>query len=210
MSTNINNMTRIVQDDAPPDLGKIHVNLQLVISACLFMLEFRKAALRDCSTDKSHRVITLGVLVSIVFVVPCVVCAYTFVTGERVLLMGTLAAAVVAEVLAELPLFVHVATKGNLTMRNTCDMISSLVRSLALIAGITLFNDVPLAFTAAQLSAAVSVLIIFMRDLAPTMIFRPFQYPTALSCEMIFMSFQKFFLAEDKRMLSADAIGQLM
>lgn len=206
----------IVRYSSMPDLGKIHVNLQLVISACLFMLKegFRKAALRDCSTDNGHRVITLGVLVSILFVVPCVVCAYTYVTGERVLLMGTLAAAIVAEVLAELPLYVHVTTKGNLTIRNTCDMTSSLVRSLALIAGITLFNDIPLAFTAAQLSAAVSVLIISMRNLAPTMIFRRFQYPTALSYEMILMSFQKFFLAEGERMLSvsllsAEAIGQL-
>jgi oligosaccharide translocation protein RFT1 len=206
----------IVRYSSMPDLGKIHVNLQLVISACLFMLKegFRKAALRDCSTDNGQRVIMLGVLATILVIIPCVLCCYTYVTGERILLMATLAAAVVAEVLAELPLFVHVATKDNLTIRNTCDMISGLVRSLTLIAGISLLNDVPLSFAVAQLSAAVSVLVISMRDLSPTIFFRRFHYPTALSYEMILMSFQKFFLAEGERMLSvsllsADAIGQL-
>jgi hypothetical protein len=151
----------IVRYSTMPDLGKIHVNLHLVVSACLFMLKegFRKCALRDVDPDNGLRVMTLGVLVTILLITPCVVCGYTYVMGERVLLMATLTAAIVAEVLAELPLYAQVATKGNLTIRNTGDLIASIVRSVTLIAGMVVMQDVPLAFAVAQLSAAAAVRI---------------------------------------------------
>jgi oligosaccharide translocation protein RFT1 len=206
----------IVRFSSMPDLGKIHVNLQLVVSACLFILKegFRRAAYRDADHSNGYRVMTLGVIATVSAIIPAVVFAYTYLTDERVLLMSVLAAAIVVEALAELPLFLHVATLGNLTIRNSCDMTSGLVRSLALITGVSLLRDVPLAFALAQLLAASSVLLISLRRLQISHLLRPLRYPTALSHEIIVMSIQKFFLAEGERMLSAyllppHAVGQL-
>ena len=206
----------VVRGASMPDLGKIHVSLQLLLSACLFMLKegFRRAALRDSDADNGHRVMTLGLLATILLIIPGGFCAYSHSTGERLLLLAILAAAVTAEAAAELPLFVHVATRGSLTIRNACDMVSGLVRSVALIAGVALLGDVPLAFALAQLCAAVAVLVIALRGLAPSSLFRRFALPTSISFEMIIMSVQKFFLAEGEKMLSVallspEAIGQL-
>jgi len=198
----------IVRYSSMPDLGKIHVNLQLVVSACLFILKegFRRAAYRDADHSNGHRVMTLGLLVTVSAIIPAIVFAYTYLANESVLLMALLAAAIVVEALAELPLFVHVATLGNLTIRNTCDMTSGLVRSLALITGVSLLRDVPLAFALAQLLAASSVLLISLRRLPPSSLLRPLRYPAALSHEMIAMSIQKFFLAEGKRTLSVSLL----
>lgn len=207
----------VVRFSSMPDLGKIHVNLQLLVSACLFVLKegFRKAALRDINAENGFRVITLGLLVTICLVVPVAFLAYSYVTGECALLLVPLAAAVVMEALAELPLFAHVATKGCLTTRNTCDTMSGLARSIALIAGVSFFGgDVPLAFAAAQLVAAAAVLIIASRGLEASHLCRRIELPSAVSFEIIAMSVQKFFLAEGEKMLSvallsAEAIGQL-
>jgi hypothetical protein len=206
----------IVRFSSMPDLGKIHVSLQLLVSACLFMLKegFRRAALRDSNAENGHRVMTLGLMVTICFIIPVGFCAYSYAMHERTLLLAILAAAVVAEALAELPLFVHIAQRGCLTMRNTCDTVSGLTRSIALICGVSFFGDVPLAFAVAQLTAAAVVLVVSSRGLASSSLRCRFKVPTSLSVEVLVMSVQKLFLAEGEKLLSVallspEAIGHL-
>ena len=206
----------IVRFSSMPDLGKIHVSLQLLVSVSLFVLKegFRRAALRDGDAENGRRIVMLGLLATIGFIIPVGFCAYSYATGERVLLLAVLSAAIVAEALAELPLYLHVATLGCFTIRSTCDTVSGLVRSLALIGGVFIFNDVPLAFAVAQLSASAAVLAIALRRVHVSTFFTRVALPTSLSFEMIIMSVQKLFLAEGEKMLSVvllspEAMGQL-
>jgi oligosaccharide translocation protein RFT1 len=206
----------IVRFSSMPDLGKIHVNLQLVVSACLFVLKegFRRAALRESDFANGYHVMVLGLLLTLLLLLPLVVSAYTLLTGERVVLMSILAASIAMEALAELPLFIHVASRGNFTIRYTCDMVSGTVRSVALISVVGIFNDVPLAFATAQLAAAAAVVVISLSGITLSSFSRRFCYPASFSYEMVFMSIQKFFLTEGEKMLSvallsSTAVGQL-
>ena len=198
------------------DFGKISVNFHLVVSVSLFVLKegFRRSALRDADPANAVCVIFQGIAVTVGAITPLIITGYTYVTGENVALMCIVGGAIIVEAIAELPLLLQVTSYKNLTIRNTCDMTSSLVRSITLIAGVVLLENVPLAFAFGQLFAAVTVLIIGARGIPLIGLVRVIQFPSWKSSEMIVMAVQKLFLAEGEKMLAValldpEAIGQL-
>lgn len=206
----------VVRFSSITDFGKISVNFQLVVSVSLFVLKegFRRSALREPDPANAVCVIFQGIAVTVGAITPLIITGYTYVTGENVGLMCTVAGAIIVEALAELPLLLQVSSHKNFGTRNTCDMMSSLVRSITLIAGVVVLENVPFAFAFAHICAAATVLIIASRGIPLISLVRVLQFPSSISSEMIVMAVQKLFLAEGEKMLAMalldpEAIGEL-